>query len=109
MYQYRYFAVTVDASHRVTVVNDNNVYQVNSTKIKSITRKALSDHQDSGSVDVGRNQYAYRVAKNSVGQTMVVFFKRNANFTTVFWLLFRVAVVLGIGSLIVFTVVFEDC
>ncbi|MFZ2685156.1 MAG: hypothetical protein WAX65_04390 [Lactobacillus amylovorus] len=53
VYQYRYFAVTVDASHRVTVVNDNNVYQVNSTKIKSITRKALSDHQDSGSVDVG--------------------------------------------------------
>ena len=36
VYQYRYFAVTVDASHRVTVVNDNNVYQVNSTKIKSI-------------------------------------------------------------------------
>lgn len=104
VYQYRYFAVTVDASHRVTVVNDNNVYQVNSTKIKSITRKALSDHQDSGSVDVGRNQYAYRVAKNSVGQTMVVFLNETLIYNR-FWLLFRVAVVLGIGSLIVFAVV----
>lgn len=110
VYQYRYFAVTVDASHRVSVVNDNNVYQVNSTKIKSITRKALSDHQDSGSVDVGvdvgRNQYAYRVAKNSVGQTMVVFLNETLIYNR-FWLLFRVAVVLGIGSLIVFAVVLK--
>lgn len=45
VYQYRYFAVTIDASHRVNVVNDNNVYKVNSTEIKSITRKALSDHE----------------------------------------------------------------
>lgn len=106
VYQYRYFAVTVDASHRVTVVNDNNVYQVNSTKIKSITRKALSDHQDSGSINVGRNQYAYRVAKNSVGQTMVVFLNETLIYNR-FWLLFRVAVVLGIGSLIVFAVVLK--
>ena len=95
----------MDASHRVTVVNDNNVYQVNSTKIKSITRKAISDHQDSGSVDVGRNQYAYRVAKNSVGQTIVVFLNETLIYNR-FWLLFRVAVVLEIGSLIVFAVVF---
>ena len=94
----------MDASHRVTVVNDNNVYQVNSTKIKSITRKAISDHQYSGRVDVGRNQYAYRVAKNSVGQTMVVFLNETLIYNR-FWLLFRVAVVLEIGSLIVFAVV----
>lgn len=92
--QFTYFAVTVDASHRVTVVKDNNVYQVNSTNIKSITRKALSDHQDSGSVDVGRNQYAYRVTKNFVGQTMVVFLNETLIYNR-FWLLFRVAVVLG--------------
>ena len=96
----------MDASQRVTVVNDNNVYQVNSTKIKSITIKALSDNQYSGSVDVGRNQYAYRVAKNSVGQTMVVFLNETLIYNR-FWLLFRVAVVLGIGSLIVFAVVLK--
>lgn len=104
VYQYRYFAVTVDPSHRVNVINDNNVYQVSNTQIKNITRKALAEHEKNGKVEVGRNQYAYRVAQNSLGQTMVVFLNETLIFNR-FWLLFRVAIVLGIGALIVFALV----
>lgn len=104
VYQYRYFAVTVDSSHRVNVINDNNVYKIKNTQIKNITRQALAMHQDSGTVEVGQNQYAYRVAKNSTGQTMVVFLNETLIFNR-FWLLFRVSIVLGIGALIIFALV----
>lgn len=94
----------VDPSHRVNVINDNNVYKIKNTQIKNITRQALATHQDSGTVEVGQNKYAYRVAKNSTGQTMVVFLNETLIFNR-FWLLFRVSIVLGLGALIVFALV----
>ena len=104
VYQYRYFAVTVDASHRVHVINDSNVYKINNSKIQNITRAALENGDKSGVVALGQNQYAFRVAKNSTGETMIVFLNETLIFNR-FWLLFRVALVLGLGALIVFALV----
>ena len=96
VYQYRYFAVTIDESHQVHVINDNNVYKINNSKIQTITRSALENGDKSGVVALGQNQYAFRVVKNSTGEMLI--FNR-------FWLLFRVALVLGLGALIVFALV----
>ena len=104
VYQYRYFAVMIDESHRVHVINDNNVYKVNNSKIQNITRAALENGDKSGVVALGQNQYAFRVAKNSTGETMIVFLNETLIFNR-FWLLFRVALVLGLGALIVFALV----
>ena len=104
VYQYRYFAVTVDKSNRVQVINDHNVYQINNSKIQVITRKALESHAQDGVVKVGQNKYAFRVAQTSAGETMIVFLNETLIFDR-FWLLFRVAVVLGTGALIVFAIV----
>lgn len=104
VYQYRYFAVTVDPSNNVTVINNNIVYKINSTKIREITRKALEDHNQNGDIKVGQNKYAYRVAENSTGQTMVVFLNETLIFNR-FWLLVRVAVVLGVLALVVFALI----
>ena len=104
VYQYRYFAVMIDESHRVHVINDNNVYKVNNSKIQNITRAALENGDKSGVVALGQNQYDFRVAKNSTGETMIVFLNETLIFNR-FWLLFRVALVLGLGALIVFALV----
>lgn len=73
VYQYRYFAVTIDESHQVHVINDNNVYKINNSKIQTITRSALENGDKSGVVALGQNQYAFRVVKNSTGEMMIVF------------------------------------
>ena len=104
VYQYRYFAVTIDESHQVHVINDNNVYKINNSKIQTITRSALENGDKSGVVALGQNQYAFRVVKNSTGEMMIVFLNETLIFNR-FWLLFRVALVLGLGALIVFALV----
>ncbi|MCJ2172666.1 HAMP domain-containing histidine kinase [Lactobacillus kefiranofaciens subsp. kefirgranum] len=104
VYQYRYFAVTIDASHNVHVVNSTNVYRLKNTTIRAITRKALEEHSQTGNVNIGQNQYAYRVAKDGTGQTIVIFLNETLIFNR-FWLLVRVAIVLGICALIVFAVI----
>ena len=104
VYQYRYFAVTIDGSQRVRIINDNNVYKVNNTKIQDIVKKALETHSKSGTISVGQNNYAFKFSKNSTGQAMAVFLNETIIFDR-FWLLFRVAIVLGIGALIVFALV----
>lgn len=73
VYQYRYFAVTFDASHQVKVINNNNVYKIKNTEIADITRRTLAEHNKQGNIKAGQNQYAYRVTKDSAGQTLIVF------------------------------------
>lgn len=104
VYQYRYFSVTVDSSGRVHVINDNNVYKVKNTQIESITRRTLANHDKQGSIKAGQNQYAYRIATNSTGQTLIIFLNETLIYQR-FWLIFRVALVLGIGALVVFALV----
>lgn len=104
VYQYRYFSVTVDSSRRIHVINDNNVYKVKNTEIESITRRALDNHDKQGSIKAGQNQYAYRIATNSTGETLIIFLNETLIYQR-FWLIFRVALVLGIGALIVFALV----
>ena len=104
VYQYRYFAVTVDANHQVKVINNNNVYKIKNTEIADITRRTLAEHNKQGNIKAGQNQYAYRVTKDSAGQTLIVFLNETLIYNR-FWLMFRVAVVLGIGALIVFALV----
>lgn len=104
VYQYRYFSVTVDSSRRIHVINDNNVYKVKNTEIESITRRALDNHDKQGSIKAGQNQYAYRIATNSTGEMLIIFLNETLIYQR-FWLIFRVALVLGIGALIVFALV----
>lgn len=104
VYQYRYFAVTIDANHQVKVINNNNVYKIKNTEIADITRRTLAEHNKQGNIKAGQNQYAYRVTKDSAGQTLIVFLNETLIYNR-FWLMFRVAVVLGIGALIVFALV----
>nr|WP_302051385.1 histidine kinase dimerization/phospho-acceptor domain-containing protein [Lactobacillus helveticus] len=104
VYQYRYFSVTVDSSRRIHVINDNNVYKVKNTEIESITRRALDNHDKQGSIKAGQNQYAYRIATNSTGETLIIFLNETLIYQR-FWLIFRVPLVLGIGALIVFALV----
>lgn len=104
VYQYRYFAVTVDPTQRINVINDNNVYKINNTEIKSVTKRALANRDQSGDVKIGQNRYAYRVDKNAAGQTMIVFLNETLIFNR-FWLLFRVSLVLGAFALLIFAAV----
>lgn len=104
VYQYRYFAVTIDDSRRIRVINDSNVYKVNNVQIQNIVKKATETHEKNGTVTVGQNEYAFRFAKNSTGQVMAVFLNETLIFNR-FWLLFKVSLVLGIGALIVFALV----
>ena len=75
VYQYRYFAVSVDPSHRVNVINDTNVYKLKNTEIGSLTHQALDNHNKTGTVKAGQNEYVYRVFRSNTGQKMVVFFE----------------------------------
>lgn len=104
VYQYRYFAVSVDPSHRVNVINDTNVYKLKNTEIGSLTHQALDNHNKTGTVKAGQNEYVYRVFRSNTGQKMVVFLNKTLIYNR-FWLLFRVSIASGIGALIIFAMV----
>lgn len=104
VYQYRYFAVSVDPSHRVNVINDTNVYKLKNTEIGSLTHQALDNHNKTGTVKTGQNEYVYRVFRSNTGQKMVVFLNKTLIYNR-FWLLFRVSIASGIGALIIFAMV----
>lgn len=104
VYQYRYFAVSVDPSHRVNVINDTNVYKLKNTEIGSLTHQALDNHNKTGTVKTGQNEYVYRVFRSNTGQKMVVFLNKTLIYNR-FWLLFRVSIASGIGALIIFAIV----
>lgn len=104
VYQYRYFTVTVDSSNHVRVINDSNVYKLKNAAIKKLTRRVLTEKNSSGNIKNGQNQYAYRVFRSSAGQKMIVFLNETIIYSK-FWLIFRLAVVLGLGALIVFAII----
>lgn len=104
VYQYRYFTVTVDSSNQVRVINDSNVYKLKNAAIKKLTRRVLTEKNSSGNIKNGQNQYAYRVFRSSAGQKMIVFLNETIIYSK-FWLIFRLAVVLGLGALIVFAII----
>lgn len=65
IFQYRYFTVASTKNNTPKIINDDNVYDVARKQIIGTSKQVFKDKVTSGSVNIGSNQYAYRVGKDS--------------------------------------------
>ena len=104
VFQYRYFTVANTRNNTPRIVNDDNVYDVGRSKILKTSKQIFKDKSTSGSIDIGNNQYAYRVGKSQEGYKFIVYLNESLIYHR-FSLLVRVSIVLGIIALIVFALI----
>ncbi|MEY8530685.1 sensor histidine kinase [Lactobacillus taiwanensis] len=104
VFQYRYFTVANTRSNTPRIVNDDNVYDVGRSEILKTSKQIFKDKSTSGSIDIGNNQYAYRVGKSQEGYKFIVYLNESLIYHR-FSLLVRVSIVLGIIALIVFALI----
>ena len=67
VFQYRYFTVANTRNNTPRIVNDDNVYDVGRSEILKTSKQIFKDKSTSLSIDIGNNQYAFRVGKSQEG------------------------------------------
>lgn len=104
VYQYRYISVLVDPNQKITVLNNQKIFNVSQTQIKQISKKVANGKKKRGVITIEDNLYEYQIKNTPAGEKILAFLNTSLIYEKS-WMLLRLATLLGCAALIFFAII----